>query len=43
MFLQAIKEALAFAALIIGRVGVPGPILLYLDWRFRWGWWFESR
>lgn len=43
MFMQAIKEALAFAALIIGMVGVPGLILLYLDWRFRWGWWFEGR
>lgn len=43
MFLQAIKETLAFAALIIGMVGVPGLILLYLDWRFKWGWWFEGR
>lgn len=43
MFLQAIKEAAAFAALIIAMVGVPGLILLYLDWRFRWGWWFEGR
>lgn len=43
MFMQAIKETLAFAALIICMVGVPGLILLYLDWRFRWGWWFESR
>lgn len=43
MFLQAIKEAVAFAALIIGVVGLPGLILLYLDWRFKWGWWFEGR
>lgn len=43
MFLQAIKEALIIAALIIGMVGLPGLILLYLDWRFKWGWWFESR
>ena len=43
MFMQAIKEAVAFAALIIGMVGVPGLILLYLDWRFNWGWWFEGR
>ena len=40
---EKLREAVSFAALIIGMVGVPGLILLYLDWRFRWGWWFESR
>ena len=43
MFLQAIKEAVTFATFIIGAVCIPGLILLYLDWRFRWGWWFEGR
>lgn len=43
MFMQAIKEALAFAALIVGMVGLPGMILLYLDWKLKRGWWFESR
>ncbi len=35
MFLQAIKEALIFAAFVIGVFGVPAVVVDWIIWRKR--------
>lgn len=42
-FQQALKEGVVFILLVVGMVGVPGILWLYLDWKFRWGWFFDNR
>lgn len=42
-FQQAAKECIGFILLMVGMFGVPGFLWLYLDWKFRWGWFFDRR
>lgn len=35
MFLQAIKEALIFAAFVVGFFGVPAVVIDWIIWRKR--------